>query len=60
MALNSFAVFDALKDLSITEYTCYGDITDDVSLKENLRQKFIFVKQLGVNMNCPFHQEMYI
>ena len=39
MALNSFAVFDALKDLSITEYTCYGDITDDVSLKENLKIK---------------------
>ena len=39
MALNNFAVFDALKDLSITEYTCYGDITDDVSLKENLKIK---------------------
>ena len=39
MALNSFAVLDALKDLSITEYTCYGDITDDVSLKENLKIK---------------------
>ena len=39
MALNSFAVFDALKDLSITEYTCYGDITDDDSLKQNLKIK---------------------
>ena len=37
MTLNSYALFDALKDLSITEYTCYGDKTDDVSLKQNLK-----------------------
>ena len=42
MALNSFAVFDALKDLSVTEYTCYGDITDDDSLKENLNEFLIY------------------
>ena len=56
-------IFDRLIIMTATTKTfnIAGAHTGNVIIPdENLRQKFIFVKQLGVNMNCPFHQEMYV